>query len=284
MRSLLIYGLLILPSLAHADGLEDVLKSIEENISGRLGVAVLYTENDEIWHFNGGQRFPVMSTFKTLACAKLLYDSTNNGFDLTTETLVEADKLIFWSPVTKKLINKKITAESACEATMLTSDNTAANIVLDHIGGPDGVTAFLHLVGDEITRLDRIEPDLNEAKPGDLRDTTTPTAMVKTLNQLFFGNVLVPSSSSKIKNWMQENTISNALLRSVLPEGWMIADRTGAGGNGTRGITAIIWDGSRAPLILAIYMAETDLTLEQRNQAIAKIGKALFEQFNIVSS
>jgi len=161
------------------------------------------------------------------------------------------------------------------------SDNTAANIVLQHIAGPAGVTEFLRATGDDMTRLDRIEPELNEAKAGDPRDTTTPNAMVRTLNKILLGNVLTEKASLQLKTWMEKNTVSDKLLRSVLPQGWMIADRTGAGENGSRGITALVWNTTRKPIIISIYLTQTDLSFADRNRVVSEIGAMIFKAYSV---
>lgn len=277
----LICSLFLMTSIAHGTTLDKKISMIEKSISGRIGISVLNTQNDEVWNYNGDTRFPMMSTFKTLACAKLLSDSDNGFINKQTEFRIKKDDLIVWSPITEKLEGETVTLERACEATMLMSDNTAANIVLQHIGGPEGVTGFLRSIEDKVTRLDRIEPELNQAKSGDLRDTTTPNAMVSTLNQILLGDVLTEQSSNDLKSLMSNNKVSNSLLRSILPKGWFIADRSGAGSNGSRGITALVWTESQAPIIIAIYMTETELKLKERNRIIVDIAKLIFKKFEI---
>ena len=282
---LIITLLLFCSTLTSAKSLEDAISSLENSISGRIGISVLNTQSRKMWSYKGGERFPLMSTFKVLACAKLLQDASSEQSTNLLEKayLVERDNLVVWSPVTEKLTGSTITLKKACEATMLTSDNTAANIVLEGIGGPAELTRFLRNLGDKKTRLDRIEPDLNEAKIGDERDTTTPDAMVNTLEKILLGPVLTRDSSLILKTWMQENQISGALIRSVLPKDWLIADRTGSGENGSRGITAAIWKQAHPPIILAIYVTETKLSLSERNRIMADIAKLLFEEFDVVS-
>ncbi|QUM76713.1 class A beta-lactamase [Moritella sp. 24] len=274
-------ALLLTSASATATTLNNSISAIEQRISGRIGVAVLDTQNKQTWTYNGDAHFPMMSTFKTLACAKMLSESANGNLDPSTSSLIKAEELIPWSPVTKTFVNNTITVAKACEATMLTSDNTAANIVLQHIGGPQGVTAFLREIGDEESQLDRIEPELNEAKVGDLRDTTTPKAIVTTLNKLLLGDVLLDMDKNQLKTWMQNNKVSDPLLRSILPQGWIIADRSGAGGNGSRGITAMLWHSERQPLIISIYLTETELAMVMRNEIIVEIGKLIFKEYAV---
>ncbi len=188
------------------------ISAIEENISGRLGVAVLNIKNNEMWSYRGNERFPLMSTFKALACAKMFNDIEVEKLDKNSLSTINKEDLITWSPVTKKIIGQKISVFDACEATMLTSDNTAANIVLEHIGGAVALTKYLRDIGDPLTRLDRIEPELNTAVVGDVRDTTTPRAMVNTLNKILSSELLSSNSSKQLKLWMQNNCIFSPIM------------------------------------------------------------------------
>jgi len=265
---------------ANADALIKEIKQIEQQLGARVGVSVYNVNTGKLWDYHGDDKFPLMSTFKTLACAKLLADVESGIQFLETNTVIKANSLINWSPVTKKLVGKKISLKEACAATMLMSDNTAANIVLSGINGPEALTRFMRDIGDDITRLDRIEPDLNEAIDGDERDTTSPNAMVKSLHKLLFGNILSQSSKLQLKQWMIDNKVTGSLLRSVLPESWSIADRSGAGGFGSRGITALVWSEHQTPLMISIYLTKTKASFTQRNKAIADIGKVIFNVYS----
>ncbi|MDO6525041.1 class A beta-lactamase [Motilimonas sp. 1_MG-2023] len=259
------------------DELTKAVAAIEARLSARVGIATFQPDTGRIWQYRGDERFPMMSTAKTLICARMLGDIDGGGLDPNASTLINGEMLVPWSPVTETKIGRRISVFDACEATMLTSDNTAANLVLAHIGGPKAVTRFIRLLGDTTTQLTRIEPDLNEATPSDVRDTTTPVAMVHSLNQIFFSSALNQGSRQQLKQWMMDNTVSEPLIRSVLPQGWHIADRSGAGGHGSRGITALLWQGEQTPTIVSIYLTESKLDLVQRNQAIAELAKLLFD-------
>lgn len=271
---------IFLVSSVHANTLLKKVKEIESQLDARIGVSIYDVKDNKLWNYNGDTRFPLMSTFKTLACAKLLVDVEKGLQSFDTLSVINANSIIAWSPTTEKLIGESISLKQACSAAMIMSDNTATNIVLTAIEGPKALTQFMRSIGDEITRLDRMEPDLNEALDGDKRDTTTPNAMVKSLHSLLFGDVLSPASKVQLKLWMIDNKVTGSLLRSVLPESWSIADRSGAGGNGSRGITAVVWSNKRSPLIISIYLTQTDATFAQRNKAIANIGKEIFTVYS----
>lgn len=257
--------------------LENRIKDIEQKLGARVGVSLYDVKtNKKSWSYKGDSRFPLMSTFKTLAGAKALLDVEKKKVLFDASVLIKEASLITWSPVTKKYVGQKFSLKQACIAMMEMSDNTAANIVLEKIGGPNALTIFMRAIGDKVTRLDRIEPDLGEAIEGDSRDTTTPNAMAKSLNVLLFGDVLSDASKTQLKQWMMDNKVSDSLFRSVLPDSWTIADRSGAGGNGSRGITAVVWSKTRAPLIISVYLTQTKASFDERNKAIAEIGREIF--------
>lgn len=280
-KSLVLLSLMLSAFFSSASMLDESIASIEQRISGRIGVSVLDSSNQQQWHYRGNERFPMMSTFKTLACAKMLHDADSGELDKNALAPITSDKLIPWSPVTEKMVGSSITVSKACEATMETSDNTAANIVLHSIGGPQALTEFLRLNQDDVTRLDRVEPELNQALSGDQRDTTTPNAMNTTLHRLLFEGALNPGSKNQLIAWMQGNTVSDSLLRSILPQGWSIADRSGAGANGSRGFSGAIWADNRKPLVISIYLTQTDLSMSERNQIINEIGGLIFQTYAI---
>lgn len=250
--------------------------SAETQLHARVGVAVLDTATGKTWQHRADERFPLVSTFKTLACAALLDD----GAALAEQTVtIHADDVLPYAPVTKSLVNQSLPAQQLCAITLRTSDNTAANKLLDVVGGPAAVTAFLRRIGDSTTRLDRNEPTVNESRPGDERDTTTPRAMSETMNTLLLGSALAPPQRATLVNWLKGNEVGGPLLRAGVPASWVVADRTGAGDHGTRAVAAVLWPPGRAPIVASVYITETDAPMEARNVAIAAIGRAIGEQF-----
>lgn len=258
----------------------------ETKLSATIGVSILDAATTQEWGYQADKRVPLTSTFKTLACAKLLQDIEQKKVLASQSVLVRQADLITYSPVLENYVGKPITPKKACEAAMLTSDNTAANIVLSAIGGPAALTEYLHQdLDDKVTRLDRFEPDLNQVKLGDLRDTTTPQAMTQTLYKLLFTPSLSAQNQAQLKDWLLANQVTGNLLRAVLPKGYSIGDRSGAGDFGARGITAVIWEpieeNKNAPIIVSIYITQTEASMEDRDQAIKEIGKAIFKAFSL---
>lgn len=248
-------------------------KRVEQRLGMRVGLSVIDTGRGTVVGYRETERFAMASTFKSLACAAAL--SGDNAVLEQTTRITRAD-LRPHSPVTEKRVGTSLSTRELCEITLRTSDNAAANAIIKTLGGPAEVTGFLRGIGDTTTRLDRYEPELNEATPGDPRDTTTPQAMAQTLERLLLGDALAPAARDQLDVWMSANAVANGLLRSKLPKGWQISDRGGAGGHGTRGVIAVVRPPGAQPLVIAIYMDGKTHPLKTRDAAIAEIGEAIF--------
>lgn len=168
-----------------------------------------------------------------------------------------------------------MTIEELCGAAIMLSDNTAANLLLKSLGGPDAVTKFARFMGDPNTRLDRTEPTLNEAAPGDLRDTTTPRAMANDLRSLLLGRVLSTSSRAMLKEWMVQCKTGKNKIRSVLPADDLVGDKTGSGDRNTSNDVAVIWPPKQSPLVLTVYLTgvKTD-NADAQAAMIAEVTRA----------
>jgi beta-lactamase class A len=166
-----------------------------------------------------------------------------------------------------------MTVGELCDAAVTLSDNTAANLLLDSFGGPAGLTAHMRSLGDGVSRLDRRETALNEAAPGDPRDTTTPAAMLGLLRDTVLGTALSPSSRAQMAAWLVANKTGDKRLRAGVPAGWRVGDRTGTGGNNATNDVAVLWPPGRVPIVVAAYYAEARASEDERNAVLAEVGR-----------
>jgi beta-lactamase class A/beta-lactamase class A CARB-5 len=261
--------------------LEKTVADAENRLSARIGVAVLDTETGKTWTHRADERFPLNSTFKAFLCAALLEKGEQGDLQPDRRVNIRKEDLVTYSPVTEKKIGSGgMTYLELCDAAITISDNAAANLVLEAVGGPQGLTEYLRSIGDTITRLDRAEPTLNEGQPGDDRDTTTPAAALATLHKLVLGDALSPTARTRLTDWLLDNQVGKATLRAGLPEEWPVADKTGAGGNGSRNNIGVIWPDDRKPVVIAVYITQTAASFDDRNKAIADIAAALADSLH----
>ena len=255
--------------------LEADLARIAGRSGGRFGIALLDTASGARAGHLAGERFPMCSTFKLLAAAAVLHRVDKGKEQLDRRIAVEAADIV--TPTTRltQPVAGGMTMAALCEVAMIHSDNTAANLILASLGGPQALTAYARALGDDVTRLDRTEPSLNEATPGDPRDTTSPDAMVNTLRTLLLSDALSPPSKRQLTEWLIINKTGDARMRAGLPSGWRAGDKTGSGAFGTTNDVGIVWPPQGAPILFALYLTGTSAPADRRNASLADVGRAL---------
>jgi beta-lactamase class A len=264
------------PALALAP---DPFAELERSVGGRLGVASLDVASGRRLAHRAGERFPMCSTFKLLAVAAVLARVDRDQARLDRFIPYGPGDLLEYAPVTRAHVaDGGMPLGELCKAAIELSDNTAANLILAQIGGPTGVTAFARVLGDPVTRLDRNEPSLNEAKPGDPRDTTTPAAMLADLRAVTLGGVLSPASRGRLIDWLKANDTGAARLRAGFPPAWPAGDKTGTGANGTSNDVAVAW-APHGPILVACYLTGAAAPAGARDATIAAVAQIAVRRF-----
>ncbi|GII83967.1 beta-lactamase [Sphaerisporangium siamense] len=239
------------------------LRALEKSFKGRIGAYAIDTGTGRTFAYRSGERFPLLSTFKATAAAAVLHKARTSDPGLM-------NRVVHWtqaelkpnSPITEKHVKDGLTVARLCEAAITRSDNTAANMLLQQIGGPAGLTKYFRALGDRTSRLDRWETELNQWSPGEKRDTTTPAAMAVTLRKLTTAtsfapagrHALTPRDRARLNAWLRANQTGDARIRAGLPKTWLIGDKTGSSSSyGSANDIAIAHPPGSAPMIMAIY-------------------------------
>ena len=271
-RGFLAVPLLALP--AFANDTASPLAELERRNGGRLGVAALDTASGRRVGHRIDELFPLCSTFKFLAAAFVLARVDRGEEKLDRRVVFSEKDLVTYSPVTKDHVGPGgMPMAEICEAAVTLSDNTAGNLQLASFGGPSGLTSYVRSLGDRTTRLDRIETELNEAKPGDQRDTTAPAAMLGTMQRLLIEDALSAASRDRLIGWLLASKTGARRLRAGLPADWRVGDKTGTGGNGTVNDVAIAFPPGRSPILIAAYYTESTIPDDARNTVIAEAAR-----------
>lgn len=277
-RSFIAVAALALPGILRAstarfDDLSMDLAKLERINGGRVGIAVIDTGTGERAGYRENERFPMCSTFKFLLVSAVLQRVDRNREILGRAVKVPPKPLISNSPLTEPHAGNTMTISALCHAALTRSDNTAANLLLDTIGGPNGITAFSRSISDQVTRLDRMETALNESLPGDPRDTTSPKAMADDLSSVLLGNVLSVPSRDQLTLWMEANRTGLDRLRAGLPAGWRAADKTGSNLENTSNDIAVVWPAGKPAIVITAYLTQCIGPETTRAAMLREIGK-----------
>ncbi|WP_205742508.1 class A beta-lactamase [Halomonas borealis] len=263
------------PTSAATSDLERPLGELERSADDRVGVALMNVATGAVASHRGHERFLFNSTCKFFIAAAVLARVDEGRETLERRIVIEEGDLVGWTPVTEKRLGEPgLTVAELCQAAVAWSDNAAANALIESVGGPAAVTAYLRSIGDDTTRLDRVEPDLNtHDREGDERDTTTPLAMMATLRTLMLGDALAPSSRHQLAAWMIEGKTGDARLRAGMPASWLVGEKTGTNGEGNASDVGIAWPGDRGAVVAVAYTKMPGATGGQRDETIATIGR-----------
>lgn len=278
--SLLTVSAFIIPSALAAEGdqssdLEARLAELEQQHNGRLGIALMNLATGAVASHRGDERFLFNSTIKVIIAAAILARVDRGESALDRRLVVAESDLGGWTPITEQHLGEPgMTVAELCQAAVAWSDNAAANVLFRELGGPAAITDYLRTIGDDVTRSDRIEPELNEHDhDGDERDTTTPLAMLQTLRALLFGDTLSPLSRHQLVSWMAEGKTGDNRLRAGMPSSWLVAEKTGTSSGGNANDIGVAWPMDRGAVIAVAYTWLPDAEPEQRDEVVAEVGK-----------
>lgn len=265
--------------------LPDRLAQLERRSGGRLGVAVIDTGDGRRAGHRSDERFGLNSTFKLLLAAVILREADAGRIDLDEVLAYGAADIVPHAPVTSRHLEAGgMTVVALAEAAQLTSDNVAANLLVQRLGGPAAFTAMLRELGDPVTRIDRLEPDMNFVPSGEERDTTTPAAMAGIVAKLFAGGLLSTTAQTRLRDWMIATQTGLRRLRAGLPADWVAGDKTGtgiaAGMPNKHNDVLVVWPPGRAPLVVAAYyespVSDVDMRAED-DAVLAAAGQGVVE-------
>ncbi len=278
-RRTLIVGLPLLTAASpdRFTALRRAIAAVERGAGGPIGIALLDMHTGERFHHRAGDRFPLCSTFKLLLAARLLHGADKGDWAMSDRLPIAKTDMLFNAPFTEKRIGGSASLLELAEAMAVVSDNPAANIGLTRVGGPAALTRWLRAIGDQTTRLDRNEPEMNNETPGDPRDTTTPAAMLASSRALVEGRILSPAARRTLFSWMQASRTADTMIRAALPPGWQEANKTGAGSWRARNIVSVIIPPGRKPIWVAAYLFAAKSELAERNRQFVPLGRAIVD-------
>lgn len=260
--------------------LADALADVEVRHGVRLGLHAVDTAAGTTASHRADERFAFCSTVKPLAAAAVL--ASLGAARIDEPVPVTAADLVTFSPVAEARAGGTMTWRELGDAAVRFSDNTAGNLLLRGAGGPEGLTAWLRGLGDDVTRSDRWEPELNAFVPGDDRDTSTPRALAGTYRALVVGDVLGAPERDVLTDWLVRNTTGDALVRAAARPGWTVGDKTGAGAYATRNDVAVVWPGpvgtpEGAPIVLAVLTDRPSPDAERTDAPVAEAARVVLD-------
>lgn len=252
------------------------LSDLEARHGGRIGLCALNDAGRVKWRAD--ERFVYCSTFKMYLAAATLIRIQDGQERLDRAVPITRADMISHAPVTEPAVGSTLTVEQLMKGTVEVSDNPAANILLKAMGGLEALRAFYRSIGDDTTRVDRFEPEMNRLD-GD-KDTIRPMDSANNIHRLFFSDEtpLSADSRARLLQWMTDSPTGAGRIKAGVPTGWRVAHKTGTGGYGPTNDIGVLYPPRGAPITIAVYYhAATD---DPANEGvIAETTRRVLEAF-----
>jgi beta-lactamase class A len=266
---------------ADPSGVYDRLNELERQYNAYAGLFATDIGSGRTLAHRADDPFAMCSTFKAYAAACVLQRAQRGDLDLQQPVFIDPGVLLPNSPATAPQAGMAMPLAQLCAAALQRSDNAAANLLLQAIGGPPAITEFARSIGDARTRLDRWEIELNTAIPGDPRDTSTPRALGSGVQSLLTETVLGESQRRQLEDWMRGNVTST--MRTGLPPGWATADKTGTGDYGSTNDVGVVYGPNEQRVLLSVMTRSQPAEPGRRSIAAAdrrgdEIGAAVADR------
>jgi len=261
------------------NSVEQRLARLEKEFDGKIGIYAINTGNNQVIAYRANDRFPVQSTFKLIGVSALLKESDKKS-DLLNEVIhYTKNDLLVWHPITGRHVKDGMTLEALSEAAMSYSDNTAINLIMKKLGGPENVTNFARSIGNNSFNITHYERDLN-SDLSNKQDTSTPMDMATSVNKLLYSNILSTNSKSKLITWMKNNTTAYKRIRSGAPIGWVVAEKSGSGDYGVANDIGVVWSATCKPIIIAIFTVADKKEAKYRDDIVASSTSIVLDEFS----
>ena len=310
------------PGVSAEPGLERELARLAKVSGGTMGVAAIHIESGRSAFLNPDETFPMASTYKVPIAVQLLHRVDQGELRLSKMIDFEPGNLSPGSGTISRLFDDpglSISLHNLLELMLLISDNSATDSCLREAGGGTSVTQRMKDIGVEGIRVDRstlhlisdwigvaelpsraaLSPEkyaeLREAVPeaareaaregfkDDPRDTATPRAMGALLGKIWNGDVLSEKSTELLLDIMERCLTGEARLKGLLPEGTIIAHKTGTIGGTTNDVGIITLPHNAGHVIVAAFVKGSTLPVAERERAIAEVARAAHDYFLFTS-
>ena len=273
-------------TFAQQSKLRAEIAELAKPAKGIVGVSVLGLEDRDTLNYNGNARLVMHSVMKVpIAMAVLhLVDSGVMHMDQTIR-IKKKDMPAKMGPLLEKYPggNADVTIRELLGDMISQSDNNACDILLKKLGGPDQVEDYLHMIKMRGINIEASEADMAKAWEVQYTNWCKPVDMVKLLDVIYNGKVLLPASRDFLYKAMTETTTGPKRIKGLLPEGTVVAHKTGSSPTNTAGLSpatndvGIITLPNGKHIAIAVFVCNSTADEATREDVIAKISKAVYD-------
>lgn len=255
------------------------LQQICDRAGGIVGVAVIHVETGRAVELQGATPLPLYSVFKLPLAVVVLKEVEANRLRLDRKVLVTLAEVAPGWKGNKDLWRKPVerTVAELLELSLVRSDNTSSDKLLQLVGGPAMVTERMRSLGFE--HIDIRSTVREFAAQGGTPNTGTASDLARLLAQLQKGAILQPPQLEVLLGLMTRAMTGERRLRGDLPAGTLVADKTGTGepGSSTNDVGLITLPKGKGHLAMAVLVSGSKLADAAQEKIIAELARAAYD-------
>lgn len=277
------------------DLLRNKIEQIVSDKNAIVGVSIIGNNGKDTISMNGDRRFPMQSVFKFHIALAVLSEIDKGKLSLDQKIEIGKDELLpedFWSPLRDENPNGGIfTIEKLIQYSVSHSDNTACDVLIRLVGTPKTVEEYIKKSGINDIQITFNEEEMQAKWENMFQNWITPKVASETL-KLFYenkNNLLSKNSYDFFWKTNKETTTGKNRIRGRLPEGTVVAHKTGwSGTNKETGITAavnnigIVFLPNGEYFIISVFVSESKENFDTNEKIIADIAKATYDFYTAV--
>jgi beta-lactamase class A len=288
---------------------------------GVVGVSATHIESGRTVSVRGSDPFPMASAVKIPFAVQLMTLVDEGKLSLDRMISLEPKDLHPGSGKISELLfhpGVSLSLENFMEMMLVISDNSAADVVLREGGGPAEVTARMKLLGLPGIRVDRniallisdwvgakhIPPEsewtrdmwdaLYDAVPGnehmrarraqwaDPRDTATPDDMTRLLVRIWRKDLFAAKNADVLLGMMERCQTGKTRLKGMLPQGTVVAHKTGTLGGVADDVGVITLPGDAGHVAISVFTKASVKPEEASEKAVAEVARTVYDYFVLV--
>jgi len=270
-----------------ANNLRSDINTISQAAKGKVGIAIMNLEDGDTLTYNGLYHSTMHSVFKFPIAMAVLNKVDSGMLSLDQQIHVSKEQMTpkTWSPMRDKYPdgNIDISIRDLLGYMISQSDNTACEVLLQVLGGPKQVENYIHGIGAKDIAIVATETEMRAAWNVQYNNWCTPQQMMYLLADFYKGKYLSPSSTAFLIKIMTETNTSTKRIKGLLPEGTIVARKSGSGPTNDSGLTSatndvgVITLPNGKHLVLAAFVSDSKANDSIRDLVIAKIAKVAYD-------